>query len=163
MTSPKFPAAPGTEGKEVQAGGEGSRGKPKVSGSGGRKRNRLGEPKGALRGALWFRGRTQTPQSAAFNRREGRGVRKLSPRAARSPARLVSRRRRAGADRARGRLLGRAGEGAAVLDPGAPSGVEPPPRQARNRVLPARVRVPRLRVVPFRRPAAPTRRRLAIA
>src|ERR687887_886164 len=109
-------------------------------------------------------GRAQTSAApAAFTRREGGGVRKLDRRAPGASPRLACDRRRARADRARRRLLGRAGEVAAVLDPGPRSGVEPSPRQARDRVVPGRARMPRLRVVPFRRSAAPTRRRLAIA
>src|SRR5262249_41585218 len=46
LSSPRFLSAPRTERKYVEAGSEASRRKPKVSGAGGRKRNRLGELKG---------------------------------------------------------------------------------------------------------------------
>src|SRR4029450_5929633 len=54
LTSPRFPFAPSTERNEVESGTEGRRGKTKVSGAGGRKRNRLGERNGHLRVAVSF-------------------------------------------------------------------------------------------------------------
>src|SRR5579864_4957146 len=70
--------------------------------------------------------------------------------AERPPACRARRRRRRRADRGRGGLLGRAGEVAARILPRAPGRLEPPPREARDRVVPRRPRVPRLRVVPHR-------------
>src|SRR5262249_532238 len=68
----------------------------------------------------------------------------------RPAARRSGRRPRAPPDRDRNRLLARAGAIAARVLPGARGALEPPPRQARHRGLPARGCMPRLRLVPLR-------------
>src|SRR5581483_9590076 len=60
--------------------------------------------------------------------------------------------------RHRRHLLGRAGEVAARLLPGASGGLEPSPRQARHRSLPRRARLLRVRLVPDRAEALDPRR-----
>src|SRR5205814_2121526 len=75
-------------------------------------------------------------------------------------SRFARRPRRPRADRARGRLLGGAGEVSALLAAGPRGGVGPPSRQARDRRVPRRAGVPRLRLVPFRGAATPKRSRL---
>src|SRR6516164_7691957 len=52
-------------------------------------------------------------------------------------------------DRRRGRLLDRAGPLPAGVLPRPPGGLEPPPHEARDRRVPARRRLPRLRLVPL--------------
>src|SRR5581483_5161911 len=72
----------------------------------------------------------------------------LRPDAKRPAARRARTRRRRRSDRRRRDLLGRAGEVAARLLSGARGGVGAPSREARNRSVPRRARVPRVRLVP---------------
>src|SRR5438477_503017 len=85
----------------------------------------------------------------------------LASDAERPAARRPRRRRRHRPDRDRGDLLGRAGEVAPRVLSRARVGLGPSPREARDRGLPRRARVSRLRLVPHR--PEPHARRLILA